>query len=175
MDMTPHIGVKGKCNVSHMLLDWCIMLLDWCIPNRSSQKPSSYLSHTHCQGSLRGVIERKTCALEFLMQYRTLIFISLVLASVLFMSDSTQAKMLGGRQDADPADPSNHKAALFAVDALNGGHELRQNFVGAGKSSDQCNACTHFGIKLSPRYPKPIYHFKNALHGIVRFATQCRV
>jgi len=147
MDMTPHIGVKGKCNVSHMLLDWCIMLLDWCIPNRSSQKPSSYLPHTHCHRVSPRVIERKTCALEFLMQYRTLIFISLVLASVLFMSDSTQAKMVGAPQVADPAEPSNHKAALFAVDALNGGHELRQNFVGAGKSSDQCYTCTHFGIK----------------------------
>ena len=69
------------------------------------------------------------------MYYRVPKFISgLILASaLLFCSTSTEAQMVGGRQESDATDPSNHKAALFAVDALNSGHDLRQNFVGAGE------------------------------------------
>lgn len=62
------------------------------------------------------------------MQTHFSVFIILLSASVLMASD---AQMLGGRTTSDPAEDSNLRAASYAVESLNSGHELRKNFVGA--------------------------------------------
>ena len=47
------------------------------------------------------------------------------------MASGGDAKMVGGREASDTAEASNQRAASYAVNSLNSGHELRKNFVGA--------------------------------------------
>ena len=72
------------------------------------------------------------------------------------MASGGDAKMVGGREASDTAEASNQRAASYAVDSLNSGHELRKNFVGAE------GALTLVSIKKA----SPFYHKEGAMPGI---------